>query len=108
MFFGDFFEQLLIVFFCWQSLDPYVCFLTVLLIVFLSACLCDFLLLTTSNNSGTFCRKSSCAISFAVERMKPRARPTATRPIPAANASKPLPLCLQWPEKCGKNVAWLG
>ena len=93
VFLGDFFERLLIVFLCCRSLDLTVCFLTVLLIVFLSACLGDFLLLTTSNNSGPLCLKSSFPIRFAVVRMKRRARRKAIRPIPAAaSAPKPLPL----------------
>ena len=93
VFLGDFFERLLIVFLCCRNLAPPVCFLTVLLIVFLSACLGDFLLLTTSSSSGTLCFKSSFPIRFAVGRMKRRAKGKATRPIPAANAPKPLPLC---------------
>ena len=59
-----------------------------LLIVFLSACLGDFLLLTTSNNSGTLCLRSSFPQRFAAGRMQRRAKGKASRPIPAAKASK--------------------
>ena len=94
VFLGDFVERILVVVLCWRSLDPPVCFFTVLLIVFLSACLGDFLLMTTSNNSGTLCLKSSFPMRFAVGRMNSRARGKATRQIPAAKAAKPLPVCL--------------
>ena len=40
-------------------LDPPVCFLTVFEIVFLNACLEDFLLLTTSKIAGTLSRAFS-------------------------------------------------
>ena len=72
--------------------DLPVCFLTVFEIVFLNACLGDFLLPTTSKNSGTLCFNSSFPIRFAVGKMKRRAKGSATRPMPAARAPKPLPL----------------
>ena len=73
--------------------EPPVCFLTVFEIVFLIACLGDFMLPTKSRISGTLCFRRSFPIRLAVGKMKRRARGSATRPIPAAKAPKPLPLC---------------
>ena len=72
--------------------DPPVCFLKIFDIVFLNASLGDFLPPTTSKISGTLCFKNSLPIRFAVGKIKRRAKGSATLPIPAARAPKPLPL----------------
>ena len=73
---------------------PPVCFLIVFETVFFKACFDDFFFETTSTSSGTPCFKSFLPIRFAAGKIKRRANGKATRPIPAAKAPNPLPLCL--------------
>ena len=72
--------------------NPPVCFLTVFEVVFLNACVGDFLLPTTSKISGTLCFNSSFPMRFAVGRMKRRVKSSATLPMPVARAPKLIPL----------------
>ena len=65
------------------------CFATVLFI----ACFADFFV-ANSNNSGAPCTSNSLPIVFAAGKINRRARGNATRPMPAANALNPIPLCL--------------
>ena len=73
---------------------PPVCFLMVFATVFFKACFGDFFFETTSTSSGTPCFKSSLPMRFAVGKINRQDNGKATRPIPAAKAPNPLPLCL--------------